>query len=100
MAVLLGVIAAVAIPSFLNMRAATNTNICVANLRQINSAVEQWGLLSGLNEGGSLTPYEDEIYDYIRGDKPTCPSGGTYTLTNLGQHPQIRCNVAGHALSE
>ena len=93
---LIVILTSIAVPSYTTMRTNAKKNICIVNLKQIEGAVEQWGLMNDVDEGIDLTANDDEIYEYLHGDRPKCPSGGMYTLTTLGQEPQVRCNVSGH----
>lgn len=95
---IIGILSAMAISAHTNMSLTSRRNVCVANLRQIDTAIEQWSIYNSVYEEMDLTPYEDQIYGYIHGDRPVCPSGGVYVFTNLGQHPQIICNVGGHEM--
>lgn len=81
---IIGLLAAIAIPSFTRARERARTNTCINNLRQIMSAVEQAGMEEGKSNGE--TP-EDGWEDAIRGGEPTCPSGGAYGNFVLGGNP-------------
>jgi len=92
---IIGLLAAIAIPSFIKSRNQTRTNSCINNLRQIDSAKEQWALET--NAADTATPVEADLTDYIKGNAmPTCPAAGTYTIGAMGTAPS--CSVAGHAL--
>ena len=41
---IIGLLAAIAIPSFIKARESSQTNACINNLRQIDAAKEQWAL--------------------------------------------------------
>lgn len=96
---IIGLLAAIAIPSFVKARQQSQTNACINNLRQIDSAKEQAALEMGWAN--------DEVIDgnstnlaavnaYIKDGTPTCPAGGTYTYSAIGTDPA--CDVAGHEL--
>lgn len=71
-------------------------NACIANLRAIHGAKCSWALENKKND--AARPTASEIYgprNYIR-EEFICPSGGTYTLGDVGTKP--RCSVAGHTL--
>ena len=80
-------------------------NACVNNLRQIDSAKEQWALENGKKKGDLVS--ENDIKPYIKldsnGNLPKCSKGGAYTIGRLGEDP--RCSVGNadwpntHALS-
>ena len=75
---------------------ASPRNACIANLIQIHGAKCTWALEN--NKTNTAQPTASQLYgpnNYIR-DELTCPSGGTYTLGNVGTKP--RCSVAGHTI--
>ncbi len=91
------ILVAIAVPSYMNFRQTAKEGICVANLRQIESAIEQWGIINDVSDEEPLTGHVTQIYTYLHGNtNPTCPSAGTYTFRNLGDRPQVMCNVQGH----
>ncbi|MBL7115297.1 MAG: hypothetical protein ISS35_05980 [Kiritimatiellae bacterium] len=90
-----GLMAGVAIPSFVNARGVAQHNVCINNLRQIDAAKEQWALAQGKANGDEVDP--DGIAQYIKGAKiPVCPQGGAYNLGPLGADPT--CTEPGHQL--
>ena len=101
---IIGLLAAIAIPSFVRARERTRTNTCINNLRQIDSAKEQFAMENNLNAGDALGAAEGfdqagaeaDALGAIRGGLPTCPSGGTYTIGVVGVNPI--CDQAGHVL--
>ena len=63
---------------------------CINNLRQLDSAKQQWALENGKNTND--VPSWDGINLYIgRGVK--CPKGGTYILGRVSQLP--KCSIGG-----
>lgn len=72
-------------------------NSCRNNLRQIDSAKEQFALANRLHDDD--TPGE-EIGEYLKGGWKAmrCPAGGTYTINSLNKDPT--CTVPGHALRQ
>ena len=76
-------------------RTAALQNACINNLRQIDSAKNQWSLEKRKKAGD--TPTEADLAPYIKGGVlPKCPGGGKYTLGKVGELPT--CSVAGHVL--
>jgi len=71
---IIGLLAAIAIPNFVKARNTAQTNACINNLRQIDSAMQQWALETG---AGDTTPVKDSIWDYIKNGQPKCPVGST-----------------------
>jgi len=69
---IIGLLAAIAIPNFVKARNTAQTNACINNLRQIDSAMQQWALETG---AGDTTPVKDSIWEYIKNGQPKCPVG-------------------------
>ena len=62
---IIGVLAAIGIPSFLHARTVSQANACINNLRQIESAVQQVAIEKGLHVGDTVN-YPDDITAYIK----------------------------------
>ena len=98
---IIGLLAAIAIPNFVKARTTAQTNACIANLKQIQGAVEQWALET--KKAGSsavaLTDISGDSDKYIKQALNTelkCPASGTYAVTDVATAPT--CTVAGHTL--
>lgn len=98
---IIGLLAAIAIPNFVKARTSAQTNACIANLKQIQGAIEQWALESKASPGDAVTLAEisgdsdKHIAKLINGGLD-CPGGGTYAVTTIDAIPT--CTIAGHAL--
>ena len=91
---IIGLLAAIAIPSFVRARDRARTNACINNLRQIEYAKETWAMENNADFGADV---DDEAWEAIRGGAlPTCPAGGEYTPGAVGTTPT--CDVDGHVL--
>jgi prepilin-type N-terminal cleavage/methylation domain-containing protein len=91
---IIGILLAIAVPSFMNARERSRTNACRSNLRQIQAAKEQWAMAN--NQGPTASPTQADLSpDFIQ-NWPSCPSGGTYNIGNMSTNPT--CSVAGHTL--
>ena len=89
---IIGLLAAIAIPNFVNARTTAQTNACINNLRIIDGAKEQCALETNVTTGATVV-----ITGYIKGGAvPTCPAGGTITQGVVGTDPT--CSIAGHTL--
>ena len=93
---IIGLLAAIAIPNFVKARSKAQQNACIANLKQIDGAVQQWALEFKKTTTDTYT--FANITDFLKGSViPTCPAGGTYTEgATVGTVPT--CTVAGHTL--
>ncbi len=69
---IIGLLAALAIPSFMKSRTVSRANTCISNLRLIESAKEQWSMATDIAHGHVI---EDEdraaINRYMR-EEPRC----------------------------
>jgi prepilin-type N-terminal cleavage/methylation domain-containing protein len=76
---IIGLLAAIAIPNFVRARNTSQQNACINNMRQIDSATQQWALETGANDSTAPTA---SIWGFIKGGTaPECPVGPTaYTL--------------------
>jgi prepilin-type N-terminal cleavage/methylation domain-containing protein len=94
---IIGILLAIAVPNFIKARESSRAKTCVANLRQIEAAKEQWAMEE--KKGATDTPVQADLVganNYIK-KWPECPSGGTYTINNVATAPT--CSVGGsHAL--
>ena len=87
---IIGLLAAIAIPNFVKARTASQKSACIANLKQIEAAKEQWAM--DTRAASTATPAASDLYGttaYVK-NTPVCPSGGTYTIGNLATRPT--CN--------
>ena len=93
---IIGVLAAIGIPSFLHARTRSQATACINNLRQIETAVQQVAIEKGKRVGDNVT-YPDEVTAYIKlnsnNEIPGCPAGGIYSLQTVGAIPQAVCSL-------
>jgi len=96
---IIGLLAAIAIPSFLHARTKSQATACISNLRQIECAVQQVAIEEGKHVGDTLN-YPDDITPFIKlnsnGLIPGCPAGGSYSLQNVGAIPQAICSLGNN----
>ncbi len=93
---IIGILMAIAVPNFIKARENSRRNSCIANLKQIDSAKEQYAMDQKLATGGAVTMANltDPTTGYIKGAAtgPLCPSGGAYTVNVVGTSPA--CSLA------
>ena len=82
---IIGLLAAIAIPNFVRARAKAQAEACIANLRQIEGAIQVWAV-DNSKADTDVPTWADLVPNYIR-TQPACPSGGTYNVPG--------CTVAG-----
>jgi len=94
---IIGLLAAIAIASFTRARATSQANACINNMHQIDSAVTEWALEHGKKTGDLAPSLITDLTPYIRlnssGSIPSCPAGGSYTMSIVGAIPQITCSL-------
>jgi prepilin-type N-terminal cleavage/methylation domain-containing protein len=94
---IIGLLAALAVPSFVKARQRSAQTGCINNLRQIDSAKAQWALET--KQGASALPTDADLFGpglYLK-KKPECPTGGLYTV-DVVRNP-ASCDQAGHTLN-
>ena len=95
---IIGILLAIAIPNFVTARDSSRARACVANLKQIDSAKQQYVMdqkqsstyiFSATYSG---TTANELVPTYIR-TFPSCPAAGTYTVGNASSNPT--CSFTG-----
>jgi prepilin-type N-terminal cleavage/methylation domain-containing protein len=91
---LIGVLAAMAIPNFKKAIETTHARACIVNLKNIDGAKLQW--MMAANKTSADTPPCEELFgeDKFIEDEPKCPAGGTYELRTAGK--KTLCSIPGH----
>jgi prepilin-type N-terminal cleavage/methylation domain-containing protein len=96
---IIGLLATIAIPSWVRAREDAAVKTCINNLRQIDGAAETWTLE---NKKSSTSTYTlTDVKPYIRldasGNLPPCPSNGSYSPGLTVSDPPT-CSIPGHFL--
>ena len=97
---IIGLLAAIAIPNAVHARTTSQKSTCINNLRQINSAIQQWALEQKQGPGAPVTLAD--LAPYLK-NPVVCPAGGTsftdsYSLTDVANSATCRKAPATHAL--
>jgi prepilin-type N-terminal cleavage/methylation domain-containing protein len=96
---IIGLLAAIAIPSFVRARQTSQTNACLNNLRQIDGAKDQWAIEVGVATGTPTMGALVGAANFIK-KTPDCPVNGTYTIAALGEDPTCGAyDATAHAAS-
>ncbi len=97
---IIGLLAAIAIPNFVKARATAQKNACIANMKQIEGAVQQWALEEKKVATSLWTITEVTLLPFMKGSlMPRCPSTGTaYTATTVAANPACPNAALGHTL--
>jgi len=93
---------AIAIPNYLHMTLTAKRTICIDNMKKITAEVSQWAIDNNITAGTAVTSeQENDMYsNYFRSGRPVCPLGGQYSISPIGENPQVRCSKEdqGHKL--
>jgi general secretion pathway protein G len=93
---IIGLLLAMAIPSFMKMRANAQIKTCISNLRVIDQAKQIWGVEQ--NRGAGIVPATSDLIGatlYLR-RMPDCPAQGQYDFMPIGEKPT--CTIQGHVM--
>src|SRR6266513_1948614 len=97
---IIGLLAAIAIPNFVRARTTAQQNACINNLRQIDSAKQQWALET--RQATNASPVETDIGPYLGRAGSTvgmgCPANGvdstnfanSYNITPVSTAPTCK----------
>ncbi|MBA4387104.1 MAG: hypothetical protein C0404_03925 [Verrucomicrobia bacterium] len=88
-----GLLAAIAIPSFVKARNTAQMNACINNMRQIDSAKEQAAIKYSIKDGAEVPI--DQVSEFVAGGLGArkCVAGGVYKINPLGESPE--CSLHG-----
>lgn len=88
-----GLLAAIAFPSFMKARETSQLNCCVNNMRMLEAAKEQVAVERNYKPGDSVS--EQDISQFLKNGFTSllCPKCGHYTINPVGQDPA--CSVHG-----
>ncbi len=83
---IIGLLAAIAIPSFMRARTTAQANACINNLRQIEGAKDQYALECGLSNLATIAwanigPTNTAVGGYLK-QWPNCPGNTNAANTN------------------
>ncbi len=93
---IIGLLAAVAVPNVIKSREIAQRNACIANLQNIDGAMQLWAIENRKPSSASVTL--EEAAEYLKGKIiPVCPAGGIYEVKSLKEPPI--CSVEGHSSS-
>ena len=86
---IIGILLAIAIPNFVQARESARAKACTGNLKQIDSASQQYAMDAKLSSTSSVTGGVGTLVtgSYLRAT-PSCPENGTYAVgATLGVSP-------------
>jgi hypothetical protein len=87
---ILSLLAMIAIPNLVSPCCTSPANACINNLSQIDAAANQFALEYHLTNGAPIN-FPNDLTPYIKlnsaGKIPSCPKGGVYYLSKVGEAP-------------
>ena len=93
---IIGLLAAIAIPNFVRARQTALQNACIANLKQIQGAVQVWAIDTGAASNATVTS-TGLSPNYIKA-WPGCGTGDYNSSQTVDGTPTCPLGTAGHAL--
>ena len=94
---IIGILLAIAVPNFIRARESSRAKACQSNLKQIDSAKEQWAMDN--KKTSADTPATTDLYGtdkYVK-STPACPASGTYPIAAVGTAPSCSVGANGTA---
>ena len=103
---IIGMLAAIAIPNYLRARQVAQMNVCISNLRNMDSAKAEWALEQ--HKQNSDTPGGSDLQPYLgrtaNGSLPVCPVDSaqtfatSYSAQDVGSKPVCLIVPSTHSL--
>ena len=91
----------VALPNFIKARATRAKAPCIASLKQIDGAVQQWALENKKTATDTYSLSDPTLLAYLKGSvlPPACPDGGRFLPgSNISAAPRCTHGGPGHTL--
>jgi type II secretory pathway pseudopilin PulG len=93
---ILGFALAIAVPNIIKSRDRSQKETCVANLRQVHAALQQWAVANNKSSGAAVA-MSDLVTYFEKNQAPSCPAGGAYTVTTVGAPVACSLGLLGHS---
>jgi len=84
---IIGLLASLAIPSFAKARETSRLNVIYSNLRELETAKEQWALENNVATGAAV-PDVSVLRGYLRHGSPQSVINETYVPNAVGDSPE------------
>jgi prepilin-type N-terminal cleavage/methylation domain-containing protein len=95
---IIGLLAAIAIPNFIKARETAEKNACIANMRQIQGAIQVWAIDLGTAAPTAPTSTGDLVPNYIR-TWPMCRQVAYEIPATLEAEVTCPNTLPGHVLT-
>jgi prepilin-type N-terminal cleavage/methylation domain-containing protein len=93
---IMGIILAIAVPGFIQARQSGRKSSCLASMKEIETAKEQWAMDNKKSSGDAVAFANLVGATLYLKNTPSCPASGTYSVNPVGTLPS--CTVSGHVL--
>lgn len=94
--IILGVLAAIAVPKFVDLSSDAEKSACIANQHAIEAAAAMLYAQNAISGTAQYPASLDAMKTQFTTEKvPTCPGGGTYTYSST--NGSVTCSIASHA---
>jgi prepilin-type N-terminal cleavage/methylation domain-containing protein len=101
---IIGLLAAIAIPSFVRARTTSQQNACINNLRQVSGAIDQWAI--EMNMGPAAPVVALDIDPFLKGGTANCACpadpaqafASSYTIVDVDTDPVCQILPLTHEL--
>jgi len=92
---IIGLLAAVSIPNYVKTREVTHRKACIANLKQLEGAVQSWALETHKSSGDPIASAElFGMTNYLRREI-VCPANGApYNYFRVGDPRHVTCALS------
>ena len=99
---IIGLLAAIAIPNFVRARTTALTNTCIANMKQVEGAIQVWAIDQVKDDTDAITQNTEGtvvgvVPDYLRA-WPSCGTVAYGLPTTVGTRPTCPNSSDGHVL--
>lgn len=93
---IIGLLAAVSIPNYVKTREVSHRKACIANLKQLEGAVQNWALETRKASGDPIASIElFGATNYLRREI-VCPANGSpYNYFRVGDPRHVTCQLSG-----
>lgn len=89
---IIGVLSAIAIPNFAKARTTARMHTCINNLKQLETAKEQWAMENKKAVGDACAMSDIVGIGRHINKQPSCPGGGTYSINVVGT--PVACSLS------
>ena len=98
---IIGLLAAIAVPNFVQARTSARRNTCINNLRLIQAAKDQYAIEQ--NKDDTVVPVAADVSPYFKGSQlvsglPKEPQAGTYTIAAISVAPTCSTSGLSHSI--